>query len=106
MYDRAFVITRADIYITPEPAALRRHCIIEEITQALGLANDSTVIHDSIFNDASQRPSLAPWDALMVRVLYDPRLPPGAIKSTALPIAREVIAALPLGQRWPARILP
>ncbi len=90
--DRAFVIRRAEVHITSDPPDLRQRCIAEELTQALGLANDSTVIPDSIFNGASRRQRIAPWDALLVRVLYDHRLAPGMHKSTALPLARELIA--------------
>jgi hypothetical protein len=105
IYDRGFVITRAEIFIAPAPADLRRHCIAEEITQSLGLANDSRVIRDSIFNDSSRRPSLAPWDALMVRMLYDPRLEPGAGKAAVMPLVREMLALMLIGQRSPAGFL-
>ena len=92
IWESAFVIKRVQIYITPQPDELRRHCIAEELTQALGLADDSRVIRDSIFNDSSSRPRIAPWDALMVRILYDPRLKPGMHKSEAMPIVRRIIA--------------
>ena len=86
------MIRRVQIYITPYPDAIRRHCIAEELTQALGLADDSNIVRDSIFNDASARLRIAPWDALMVRILYDPRLRPGMHKSEAMPIVRRIIA--------------
>lgn len=93
-HDRGYVIQRVEIYIAPDDPAQRRHCIAEELTQALGLANDSTVFRNSIFNDDSRQQILAPWDTLMVRILYDPRIRPGMSKVQALPIAREVIADL------------
>jgi hypothetical protein len=92
IWETGFVIRRAQIYITPYPDELRRHCIAEELTQSLGLADDSRLLRDSIFNDASARQTLAPWDALMVRILYDPRLAPGMHKSKAMPIVRRIIA--------------
>lgn len=92
IWETGFVIRRVQIYITPYPDGVRRHCIAEELTQALGLADDSTILRDSIFNDASSRPRLAPWDALMVRILYDPRLRPGMYKTEAMPIVRRIIA--------------
>jgi hypothetical protein len=92
IYDRNFVIQRVTVFITPEPNPLRRHCIAEELTQALGLANDSPVITDSIFNDNSRRQRIAPWDAMMVRILYDSRLSPGMAKPQALPLVRAFIA--------------
>lgn len=92
IWETRYVIRRVQIYITPYPDEVRRHCIAEELTQALGLADDSRIIRDSIFNDASARQRLAPWDALMVRVLYDARLRPGMHRSEALPIVRRIIA--------------
>lgn len=92
IWETGYVIRRAQIYITPYPDGLRRHCIAEELTQALGLADDSNIVRDSIFNDASSRARIAPWDALMVRVLYDPRLRPGMHKTEAMPIVRSIIA--------------
>ena len=92
IWESGFIVKRVQIFITPEPDLLRRHCIAEELTQALGLADDSRVIRDSIFNDASSRQRIAPWDALMVRILYDPRLKPGMHKSEAMPIVRRIIA--------------
>lgn len=92
IWESGFVIRRVQIYIAPWPDQLRRHCVAEELTQALGLADDSRVIRDSIFNDASARQRMAPWDALMVRILYDPRLKPGMHKSEAMPIVRRIIA--------------
>jgi molybdopterin adenylyltransferase len=71
---------------------LQEHLIAEELTQALGLADDSRLVRDSIFNDASARQRIAPWDALMVRILYDPRLRPGMHKTEAMPIVRRIIA--------------
>ncbi len=93
-HDRAFVIQRVEIYIAPDDADQRRHCIAEELTQALGLANDSVVFRNSIFNDDSRQQVLAPWDSLMIRILYDPRIRPGMTKVQALPIAREVVSDL------------
>jgi hypothetical protein len=91
IYDRGYVIRRVEIFIAPYNAAQRRHCIAEELTQALGLADDSTVIRNSIFNDESRQPYLESWDTLMVRVLYDPAIRPGMHRSAVLPIARRII---------------
>lgn len=92
IWETGYVIRRVQIYITPYPDEVRRHCIAEEVTQALGLADDSRVIRDSIFNDASARQRIAPWDALMVRILYDARLRPGMHRAEAMPIVRRIIA--------------
>lgn len=92
IWETSFVIRKVQIYITPYPDELRRHCIAEELTQALGLADDSSIVRDSIFNDASSRQRIAPWDALMVRILYDSRLRAGMHKTEAMPIIRRIIA--------------
>lgn len=92
IWETEFVIRRVQVYITPYPDELRRHCIAEELTQSLGLADDSALVRDSIFNDASSRQRIAPWDALMVRILYDPRLKAGMHRTEALPQIRRIIA--------------
>jgi hypothetical protein len=92
IWETGHVIRRVQIYISPYPDEVRRHCIAEELTQALGLADDSRIMRDSIFNDSSARHRIAPWDALMVRILYDSRLRPGMHKTEAMPIVRRIIA--------------
>jgi len=92
IWETGFVVRRVQIYIAPYPDELRRHCIVEELTQSLGLADDSTLVRDSIFNDASSRQRLAPWDALMVRILYDSRLKAGMHRTEAMPLVRRIIA--------------
>lgn len=94
IYDRGYVIRRVEIHISPDDPRQRRHCIAEEITQALGLADDSTVLRDSIFNDASRQQELAPWDTIMVRVLYDPSIRPGMTRDQAMTRARGIIRQL------------
>ncbi|WCN10538.1 DUF2927 domain-containing protein [Marinomonas mediterranea] len=52
-------------------------CIVEEITQLLGLPNDSNDVYPSIFNDVSTDAYLTPLDYLLLRTLYSPRLKTG-----------------------------
>lgn len=88
-YDHArFVITAAHVIIGRTP----RHCIVEELTQALGLGDDSRLIYPSVFNDASVPQGLFPWDEIMVQVLYESRLYPGIRRAAARPIVRAAIA--------------
>lgn len=86
---RDLVIRRASITISVDWPRLRRHCIIEEISQALGLMNDSGYLFPSIFNDNSRQQSLSPWDAMVIRAHYDPRLRPGMGWPAAEPIVRR-----------------
>ena len=104
-HDRNFVIKRVEIYIAPDNPAQRRHCIAEELTQAMGLSNDSSLIANSIFNDDSRQALLAPWDTLMLRVLYDPRIRPGMSRYEAMPVVRQIIGTLlaQLPERRPRR---
>ena len=81
-YTRAFAVIRAE-----HPDLLRLSCLHEEIAQGLGLANDSPRARPSIFNDNEEFALLTPQDALMLRMLYDPRLATGMTADQARPIA-------------------
>jgi hypothetical protein len=52
-------------------------CIVEEITQLLGLPNDSSEVFPSIFNDVSIDTYLSPLDYLLLKALYSQHLQPG-----------------------------
>ena len=52
-------------------------CIVEEITQLLGLPNDSDEVYPSIFNDVSSDIYLSPLDYILLKILYSPRLKAG-----------------------------
>ena len=69
-------------------------CLLEEMTQTLGLHNDSDLIKPSIFNNRSQPTRLNRTDKILLRALYDPRLAAGTLKKHALGIARKVIAEI------------
>lgn len=84
-----FIIRRAEIRIHADWNLLRRHCIVEELTQALGLMNDSSYLSPSIFNDHSKQQALSPWDRLMVRAHYDRGLRPGMTWDYVEPIVRD-----------------
>lgn len=90
--DRNYRIVHARVFIHGPNPALRRHCIAEELTQAMGLADDSQLIADSIFDDDSRAQQLWPWDELMVLTLYDRRLRPGMSVSQAMPYVRMVVS--------------
>lgn len=89
------VITNARVFISTDPAKTK-HCIAEEITQVMGLPNDTSVFSDSLFNDHPQadRLDLSLSDKYMVRVLYDKRIPYNAPERVTMPIARKVIGEL------------
>jgi len=93
--DRAGSIQRVVIVVNAERLLIRiNHCLLEEMTQSLGLPNDSNEISPSIFHDASRRTDLTRTDLIILKALYDPRLAPGMPKAEAMTKVREVIAEL------------
>jgi hypothetical protein len=69
---------------------MRRSCIEEEMTQALGLANDDPNIRPSIFNDDEEFALLTRHDEILLKMLYDPRLTVGMTPERARPLLRAV----------------
>lgn len=80
-YTRAFAVIRAE-----HPDLLRLSCLHEELTQGLGLPNDSPRARPSIFNDDEEFALLTDQDELLLRMLYSPELRPGMTASEARPI--------------------
>ncbi|MCX4187937.1 DUF2927 domain-containing protein [Methylophaga sp. OBS4] len=52
-------------------------CIVEELTQILGMPNDSTEVYPSIFNDYSFNDFLTGLDYILLKLLYSPELTTG-----------------------------
>lgn len=92
-YTRAYAVIRAE-----HPDLLRLSCIHEEITQGLGLANDSPMARPSIFNDDEEFALLTRQDELMLRILYNPALEPGMTEAEARPIVEQLAARLMGGE--------
>lgn len=90
-------ITSAVIYIPVDRA--RRHakllaCIVEELTQVLGLPRDSDAVYPSIFNDKTASYLLTGLDDILLRVLYDPRMLPGYSRKEIQRIAPSILSDL------------
>ena len=87
----AVAIIRAE-----HPDLTRLACYHEELTQGLGLANDSDAARPSIFNDDQEFALITDHDLLLLRMHYDPRLTPGlpesALRPTIFSIASELAA--------------
>lgn len=92
-YTTAFAVIRAE-----HPDLMRLSCIHEEITQGLGLANDSPLARPSIFNDDEEFALLTPMDELMLKMLYSPRLSTGMTEAEARPIVFPLATALMGGE--------
>lgn len=84
-----------------------RECILEELTQALGTANDLYALGDTIFNDDNAHTWPTRLDFLMLRVLYDPRMRTGLDRSETRTAALTILNDLnPDGIRRGAEPLP
>ncbi len=86
IHEQALAMIRAE-----HPPVLKKACFHEEIAQGLGLHNDNPAAHPSIFNDDDEFALLTEQDALLLRILYDPRLPAGIELHEAQPILRQLI---------------
>lgn len=65
-------------------------CVVEELTHAMGLANDSPKKLPSIFSRQTGSAYLTGLDTLLLRMLYDLRIKAGMSEKTVLPILRAV----------------
>ena len=85
LYRRAFAVVRAE-----HPDLMHLSCLHEEITQGLGLPNDSPRARPSIYNDDQEFALMTPMDEMMLRMLYDRRLRPGMSVAEARPIVQQI----------------
>jgi hypothetical protein len=89
-----WTITSADVFISTENPARTNHCLVEELSQILGLTNDTRLTDQTIFNDSSTRKALSIPDQILVKTLYDAALKPGMSVEDSQPIVRRVIEDL------------
>ncbi|WP_137110346.1 DUF2927 domain-containing protein [Rhodobacter sp. SY28-1] len=92
-YTRAFAVIRAE-----HPDLLRLSCLHEELTQGLGLPNDSPRARPSIFNDDEEFALLTDQDELLLRMLYSRELRPGMTAAEARPIVFSLARRLTGGE--------
>jgi hypothetical protein len=88
-YAKAVAVIRAE-----HPTLLTTSCIHEELSQGLGLANDSPQARPSIFNDDEEFGLLTRHDELLLKMLYDKRFKTGMSAAEAAPIARVIAKEL------------
>ena len=88
-------ITSASMYVdTERPAVLnQRHLLREELTQALGMAQDSPRFQDSIFqiNYSGTATEYNRYDEAIIRMLYHPEMRTGLNEVGVDPILREIV---------------
>lgn len=70
------------------------NCIVEEITQVMGLLNDSDQVFPSIFNDQSIDGYLSGLDYLLLKLLYHPKIMPGMEEDKVREIVAELLSEL------------
>ncbi len=68
-----------------------RACVIEEITQVMGLANDSPEVNPSIFHDRGRYNELTEHDRWMLKMFYDPRITAGMEREAAISTGRVIL---------------
>ena len=66
------------------------HCFLEELTQSLGLPNDSIKMRPSIFSDKDRLFEYSPVDKALIRVLYDKRMKMGVSRQARLKMAEQI----------------
>ena len=95
-FNRWSEITRGTVII-PVERALREQklvpCVVEEITQMLGLINDSERYYPTVFSDITDDELLTGLDYVLLKLLYSPGLRTGMTISQAAPYIRRQLDA-------------
>jgi Protein of unknown function (DUF2927) len=96
-------LERAAIFLPPDTTPQDvRDCLNEEITQALGPANDLYRLPDSIWNDDNFYGMATPFDMTILRALYRPELRSGMSRDEAAAVIVPVLNRVnPEGRRVP-----
>ncbi len=85
--NRSFIIVNNGLDIKA-----MEHCLLEEITQSMGLPNDTNMLRPSLFSDSDQLNALSRNDEIILRTLYDNRLTVGLARSQSLLQAEIIIS--------------
>lgn len=86
-------ITRSDaVIVADEGENLFNRCMTEEILQGLGPLNDDRTLKASMFNDTTPYTTFRRFDRLLLNMLYDVRIKPGASKSSVQSILPTVVS--------------
>ncbi|MFT5482836.1 MAG: hypothetical protein ACI9GW_001490 [Halieaceae bacterium] len=90
-------IRKAVIIIPVDRARARAKlptCVIEELTQIMGLVNDSDKVFPSIFNDKSIDEQLSQHDIRLLKLLYHPTVKAGMSREQVMPVIRGLVRTL------------
>lgn len=95
-FNRRGEITRGTVVVPVERAQAAGRlvpCVVEEITQMLGLFNDSREARHSVFNDYSDAELLTGLDYVLLKLLYSPHLRSGMTQQQISPVVRQHLQA-------------
>ena len=93
--ERSGLIKKAVIVVNSDRLMTRiNHCLLEEMTQSLGLPNDTNMPWPSIFSNSGRITSLSRSDKILIKALYDPRMRPAMGVDDAMILARKIIGEL------------
>lgn len=99
IFTKGFEIKAAVVVFPAEHSKTTiRACVVEELTQILGLPNDYPKAESSIFNDDNRQFELTEHDRLMLRMLYDKRMPIGMPREQALKTGLAILNELRPGK--------
>ncbi|MFQ8431453.1 DUF2927 domain-containing protein [Amaricoccus sp. W119] len=95
----------AAIFLPPDATPQdTRDCLAEEITQALGPANDLYRLPDSIWNDDNFHGMATRFDMTILRTLYQPEFRSGMTRDEVAAVLPRVLARTnPMGRSLPRR---
>lgn len=92
--DNEGVIRSAAVHVSRKSEDLwRNECLAHELLHAFGWRGHTHRIR-SANSYMHNEDELTRWDRLLMRTLYDPRLPPGTPKDDAIPKARAILREL------------
>ncbi len=74
------------------PERKTRLCVVQEMTQALGLFGDIDGRSDTSFASWGGSDRLTEMDVILLEILYDPRLRSGMSETVGMRIVRQIIA--------------
>lgn len=93
-HNKKFKLTNALVIIPVDHAmryGLLPACVVEELTQAMGLPNDSDWVSPSITNDKSVLDLLTDLDYLLLKILYDNHLHAGMSAKISSPLVDKIL---------------
>ena len=84
-------IVKAIVVVNNQMSLTRiNSCLLEELTQMMGLPNDANAYWKTLFNPTDMSSAHSPWDMLYLKTLYDPRLKPGMSPRETKDVVREI----------------